>query len=96
MLQVVTNVLGSTEIVSQVLYQDTLNTSGVADISTDKNISIYPQPSNNNFIISLTGNEKVDAVNIFDVSGKLVKRIECKNQTIINISTSDIPAGLYP
>jgi hypothetical protein len=95
MLEVVTTVTAGTETVTQILYQDTLNTTGIVNSPSSGNILIYPQPSNNNFIITLDNNKIINAISIYDICGRLVKKISEIDQPIINISTSDIPAGLY-
>jgi len=51
--------------------------------------SIYPNPSNGNFSISI--NEKEFTVTVYDVSGKVV--CESKNEKQINIT--DKPSGIY-
>jgi len=95
-LQVTTNVVGGNEVIAQVLYQDTLNTTAAQNVLSGDNVTVYPQPANGNVIIALSNDEKIESVNIYDVCGRLTRKIVGQNSPIINIFTSGIPAGLYP
>jgi type IX secretion system substrate protein len=66
-------------------------TTGITTHST-QNISVYPNPAQNNFTIETTDTEK-QTVSIFDVNGKLVLSQTISGKTTIDVS--NLNAGVY-
>jgi PKD repeat protein len=66
------------------------------EISLDKSISIYPNPSSNQFTIDFSGNQQTNVeVNVYNMVGSLIKSIskELADKMIIDIS--DQNSGVY-
>lgn len=57
-------------------------------------VQVYPNPSNGNFAISLTENVSNAEVKLFNLNGELVQ-FEKANGNIINVSNTNLAAGLY-
>ena len=59
-------------------------------------IKVYPNPTNNEFIIELKDNSKVEKVEFIDFSGKIIipKKVELNNSSI-KINVSNIIEGIY-
>lgn len=73
--------------------RETSNTNEEEEIVLNK-ITLHPNPSNGEFKINLYNNsEPINTVNIFDLSGKLIKSIKENNIEIV--MARDIPNGLY-
>ena len=62
--------------------------SGLNDIAQNS-INIYPNPATNEIVISNIANNEI--VEIFDITGKLVKKVVYTNK----INVSDLLAGVY-
>ena len=65
---------------------------GISQVSGNKQISVYPNPNNGNFVIE-TNSATKQTLQLFDVNGKLVL-----TQTIIgktNIDASNLAEGVY-
>lgn len=65
------------------------STLGAKEIE-NKGVLMYPNPTQNQLFFSTTS--QVDAVQIFDLSGKELKRTKPKNNAV---SVSTLPKGLY-
>jgi concanavalin A-like lectin/glucanase superfamily protein/type IX secretion system substrate protein len=75
------------------LYTDSLST-GITQNTFKEKISIYPNPSNGNFIIQLPSNPHNASISIYTVLGENVFKSEINNQkTILDISKQ--PSGMY-
>lgn len=71
-----------------------LSLTSIGQTSVNKEITIYPNPSSD-VIKVLIKADIVDAnINVYDVTGKLVKTIKTNNQ-LTAISVSNLPKGLY-
>jgi hypothetical protein len=76
-----------------------INLESVLSIPTNDfktGIKLSPNPTNDKITISNTTSESVDSIEIFDVIGKSVKKVQLKttsNQTILNLK--DLNAGIY-
>jgi len=78
-------------------YVDDLSLAGTVSLGIkqnigDSNITIYPNPSNGSFVIEATTNEK-QALEIFDVTSKMVLSQSINGKTSIDVSTLD--NGIY-
>ncbi|MBX7142702.1 MAG: T9SS type A sorting domain-containing protein [Chitinophagales bacterium] len=59
-------------------------------------IRIYPVPALDNFFIKAFGTiHEVQAVSLFDPSGRLVREITTTHQSQVQINRSNLPAGMY-
>ncbi len=57
-------------------------------------VQVYPNPSNGNFAVRLTENVSNAEVKLFNLNGELVQ-FEKANGNIINVSNTNLAAGLY-
>jgi len=79
---------------SNMISVDVVNsTTGINQLSSNNNqLTIYPNPAQNNFTIETSSTEK-QILNIFDVNGKLV--LQQNIQGKITIDASNLNAGVY-
>ena len=63
--------------------------SGLNDIAQTNSINVYPNPATNEIVINNIANNEL--VEIFDITGKVVKRVVYNNK----ISVADLQAGVY-
>lgn len=77
------------------LYNEKNNTVGVEDIESSENISIYPNPTNDNFSIDMGKNIEQLEVQISNISGKKLYSKSYNNSQKVNLSLNDSPAGVY-
>ena len=70
----------------------TNGTNSITEFSRKNTIVIYPNPTQNNFTIETTNNEK-QTLNLYDVNGKLVLSQTINGTTTINAST--LAQGIY-
>jgi len=57
------------------------------------NIRIYPNPFNN--LIQVTNLSNIQAAELTNILGKVVKQIDCRDKSSITFDTKDLPAGIY-
>jgi PKD repeat protein len=71
-------------------------TTGISEINTNAN-QIYPNPASEILSISLKGDEEYDWIEIYDLSGRIIRQelITGMNQEQISISVRDIAPGIY-
>lgn len=55
-------------------------------------VSIYPNPSNGNFVISISNDQKFSAVRLFDTTGRIILQNSIANNTLV---LSEVEAGTY-
>lgn len=67
------------------------NYIGMADNSIDR-IEVYPNPSHGNFKLILPGNDQSRSINIFTLSGEIVKHQAARESGMYNFT---LPAGMY-
>ncbi len=78
---------------------NTINNSsplGLADLSLENGIDMYPNPAQNNVTIKNSNNIKLDQLAIYDVYGRLINTIDLRDmqqEKIINVS--NLSSGLY-
>lgn len=58
-------------------------------------IDLYPNPAENSITVSNSSNFKLEGVNIFDMNGRLIRKVEITNSGTQRIDTSDLLPGLY-
>lgn len=66
------------------------------DSNTEENsISVYPNPTTNSLSLSFEKTLKAASIKIISVSGQLIKEEKNISGNNVNVSVSDMPAGLY-
>jgi uncharacterized repeat protein (TIGR03803 family) len=65
---------------------------GIAEIENNTRVTVYPNPSTGNFVVTTT--ESVDKVSVTDVLGNELLSVN-SNGTTININLSAQPSGVY-
>lgn len=71
-------------------------TLGLADLSFENGITMYPNPAQNNVTIKNSNNVKLDQLDFYDVYGRLINTIDLRDmqqEKIINVS--DLTPGIY-
>lgn len=87
--------------VDQMFYDmDLLETLSVAQNEFENSISVYPNPATNQVnIIRQTNDTSIDAINIYDISGRLVKTVSKDTfsdaSSPIEIDVNDFSNGTY-
>ncbi|WP_298556129.1 spondin domain-containing protein [uncultured Algibacter sp.] len=74
------------------LNNSTLSTEPIKPIES---LKIYPNPSNGNVTISNIQNVDLKTIEIYSVIGKLMKIIQVKNQSKLNLDLSQFNKGMY-
>jgi hypothetical protein len=79
---------------------NTFNTEFVAPLNNldfnSGNFIVYPNPTNGLVQISLKNySDTIQNVTIFDVLGKIVKKVEAVNSNQTNINVSELSSGIY-
>ncbi|MFA6779911.1 MAG: glycoside hydrolase family 44 protein [Paludibacteraceae bacterium] len=69
-------------------------TSSVDELTVQESISVSPNPSNGHFIIT-EANGVIDKIEIFNMTGQLVKEITANATAEIRIDASELSAGIY-
>jgi hypothetical protein len=69
------------------------NPSALSEVKNENLISVQPNPANDNITIKLANAEAVN-VNIFSVSGELIKDVRINNSTT-TVDVSDLSNGIY-
>jgi hypothetical protein len=66
-------------------------------IVNNLDINIYPNPTSEYFFINFTNLEgKTYSISIFDMVGKIVKKLDYQSQeSELQVNSSDIPKGVY-
>lgn len=68
------------------------NTSGVASLSLNNDVLVYPNPSNN--FLNIAMQEKIYSVKITDLYGRNINLVNCNNERL-QLDVSNIPIGVY-
>lgn len=71
-----------------------LNTAGIISNSFEKNILLYPNPTNGNFSLDLGDVYNSVDMTMTDSNGKLIQSQQYKNSQLFNLKI-DEPAGVY-
>ncbi|MBS4064789.1 MAG: T9SS type A sorting domain-containing protein [Chitinophagaceae bacterium] len=71
--------------------------TGISRLSLENGISIYPNPARNEFIIKFNNNNTPAAVELYDVSGKLVKteRVNATISSPLRVDVKGLSTGTY-
>ncbi len=77
------------------VYEPCGNTTSVEENLTQHDISLYPNPSNDQFVIDFKDNS-VSGVTIISIEGKVVDRfILNKNTKLLSVNSSNWARGIY-
>ena len=71
-------------------YFENLDLTGVADISQQFNINLYPNPINN--LLHIDADEKIKKIEIFNILGEPVQSV---NNPLNEIAVHNLTPGLY-
>jgi len=74
-------------------FVDCDNLVSVPEISNETEISIYPNPADNE--IRISSGEYINTVKIINLLGNVVKEITPEKQVLIQIPVDDLPTGYY-
>lgn len=74
--------------------QETLLHSNINDVNNDVSLSIYPNPANGIVNINSDYTENSD-IQIFNISGSLIKSLNNRKLNNLKINLSDLPSGSY-
>ena len=81
------------EVLAEYLNLDETNTREIRD---NLSVKIFPNPAENFINIQFTSNEKMQKINIFDISGGLAVTKECdKDSNGLQLDIQYFPAGVY-
>ena len=69
--------------------------SGVKEVTENKNISIYPNPSKGTFNVDLTSMSGEVILTVVDFSGKMIKTIVTTGAQIEKMDVSELAKGVY-
>ncbi len=58
-------------------------------------VTIYPNPTTADFTVALTGNTMIQQVELYDVTGRLVKNVTGLNTQKYTVSRADLQPGVY-
>ncbi|MDR0681995.1 MAG: T9SS type A sorting domain-containing protein [Dysgonamonadaceae bacterium] len=56
--------------------------------------SVYPNPNDGNFTVEVTGNMQACTLEIFNVSGRIMGKVDC-NAKSVTVNRLDLPSGIY-
>jgi hypothetical protein len=69
--------------------------NGIINPATPVKLSISPNPTTNNCVVSTTSNCVNAAINLYDFSGKCVHQISNANGNLFNLQVADLANGIY-
>jgi len=69
------------------------NKSVIGDFSSG--IRVYPNPAREKIFIKVPVSSSISELLIVNISGSVLKRIPCRNQTAFEINILDLPPGVY-
>lgn len=84
--------VGSNLKIDEIHFKSQPLTTSIFDYKNDNTLSIYPNPSNGNFIIQ-TSNATNQILQVYDVNGKIVLNLTISGKT--NIDASFLSEGVY-
>jgi len=69
--------------------------SGITEETLANNISVFPNPAIDRLVIETSNNEKVNAVKVFDVLGKLLVDNKVEGTERLELNVTDLEKGIY-
>lgn len=77
-------------------YQYTLRKLGTNDFSIEKQVFIYPNPTNDFINIKFKNHETINAIVLYDMTGKIIKLTNQPDSSdVIKIDFSNFQKGIY-
>jgi len=73
----------------------TVNTTSNVELLKEKNIEIFPNPTNGKFSIANNGTSYISELSIYDISGRKVYGEQLKNESREYIDLGEISKGVY-
>ena len=74
--------------------QDTMDFVGITDYElSTANVTVYPNPATN--ILTVSSNEPIQSVTIYDLSGRLIECINLNAETQANVNVTRLNSGIY-
>lgn len=70
-------------------------TSGINNLDLDPTYSIYPNPVSNRLNINFNKHVENAQINIMNIAGQTIKRINITNTSKFEMNTSNLPSGIY-
>jgi hypothetical protein len=71
-----------------------LESAVTSPMPADIDFTVYPNPNDGNFTVEIAGDPQPYTVEIFNVSGGMLGKVDCDAQAV-NINRSDLPTGVY-
>jgi hypothetical protein len=68
---------------------------GFNDISDEATFSVYPNPATNFITVSSNINLTINSIEMFDINGRMVKKISYDATSNAEVTISDLSAGVY-
>jgi hypothetical protein len=88
-----TNEIAGNEIVTSIEYRDSYRGLDAGIQEMDLTLAIFPNPTSSELVLS--ANSVFNFIEVFDIQGKSVKRLEIENTTSYHLNVSSLPAGQY-
>lgn len=68
---------------------------GVDEVVSTIDFSVYPNPATNLVTVSSSSNFSINAIDMFDVNGRMIKSMTTDNLTNVDVNISDLSTGVY-
>jgi len=68
---------------------------GVTDNYSERSSMVYPNPAQNTITIDLENHKQYSSIEIVNISGQMVQKIEFENTNTINLDISFLKTGVY-
>lgn len=68
--------------------------SGIEEFN-ESNISVYPNPAQDNFVVQVSGGQQIQQLFIYDELGKQIDQIVVNGESTINVNVSSLTEGIY-
>ena len=97
-LQINTLFLLGEENVQNIIYRDSARKSyiGIEELlPAERSFTTYPNPTSNFITIKATGSNLLELVELYSITGQLVKKISPSGKSQITINTESLQAGYY-
>jgi hypothetical protein len=91
------NNLGISNVLNHIGYMDVLTTTKKINTSNNESFQLFPNPANNQAVITFSTLKNIKKVTITNVIGEIVLQINMgtNNQNYLVIDTNNLPNGMY-
>lgn len=72
-----------------------LGAAGINELNENSLLTIYPNPSNSNFIIQILDLKQPFEIEILDYAGKIIRKVSIESKEGFEIERKDIKSGVY-